>query len=123
MASRAQLSPVTHPVQGAGDYHSPQPDPFGAHPGGLAVRAERAIVAVMSTVAEIATAFEKLSLREQAQFAEWYEARLAQVGPDLEIDQLWAAEAQRRLEEIRSGKVQAIPGEPVMAELRRRYAS
>lgn len=77
----------------------------------------------MSTVTEIATAFEKLSTREQAQFAEWYEARLAQVGPDPEIDQLWAAEAQRRLEDIRSGKVQAIPGEPVMAELRRRYAS
>lgn len=77
----------------------------------------------MSTVTEIATAFEKLTAREQAQFAEWYEARLAQVGPDLDIDRLWAAEAQRRLEDVRSGKVQAIPGEPVMAELRRSYTS
>jgi putative addiction module component (TIGR02574 family) len=77
----------------------------------------------MSTVIEIETAFEKLSAREREEFAEWYEARLAHVGPDPEIDRLWAAEAQRRLEEIRSGKVQAIPGEPVMAELRRRYGS
>jgi putative addiction module component (TIGR02574 family) len=77
----------------------------------------------MSTATEIATAFEKLSPREQEQFAEWYEARLAQCGPAPGVDQLWAAETQRRLEDIRSGKVEAIPGEPVMAELRRRYAS
>jgi putative addiction module component (TIGR02574 family) len=77
----------------------------------------------MSTLVEIETAFEKLSARDREEFAEWYEGRLAQVGPDPEIDQLWAAEIQRRLEDIRSGKVQAIPGEPVMAELRRRYAS
>jgi putative addiction module component (TIGR02574 family) len=77
----------------------------------------------MSTLVEIETAFEKLSARDREKFAEWYEGRLAQVGPDPEIDQLWAAEIQRRLEDIRSGKVQAIPGEPVMAELRRRYAS
>lgn len=95
----------------------------GNHTSGLAVRAGRAIVATMSTVIEIETAFEKLSAREQEQFAEWYEARLAHVGPDPENDKLWAAETQRRLEEIRSGRVQAIPGEPVMAELRRRYAS
>jgi hypothetical protein len=46
---------------------------------------------------------------------------MAQVGPDPKLDPLWAAETPRRLEEIRSGKVQSIPGEPVMAELRRRY--
>lgn len=89
----------------------------------LAAAGKRSIVAGMSTVAEIESAFEKLSAREQEQFAEWYEARLAQAGPDPEIDQLWAAEVRRRLEEVRSGGVQAIPGEPVMAELRRRYAS
>jgi len=93
------------------------------HHAGLAVRSESALVASMSTVTEIATAFEQLSTREQEQFAEWYEARLAHGGPDPKVDQLWAAETQRRLEDIRSGKVQAVPGEPVMAELRRRYAS
>ena len=72
---------------------------------------------------EIEAAFEKLSAREREEFAEWYEGRLAQVGPDPENDELWAVEAQRRLEEIRSGKVQAIPGETVMAELRRRYGA
>ena len=67
-------------------------------------------------------AFEKLSPREQEEFAEWYEARLASRGPDRETDELWAVEIQRRLDEIRSGQVQAIPGEQVMADFRRRYA-
>ena len=37
-----------------------------------------------------------------------------------EIDELWAAEAERRVGEIESGKVQPIPGEQVFAELRKR---
>lgn len=76
---------------------------------------------LVSTLIEIEAAFEKLSLREKEEFALWYEERLANVGPDPEIDQLWSVEIQRRLEEIRSGQVQAIPGEQVMADLRRRY--
>ena len=39
--------------------------------------------------------------------------------PDPEIDQLWADEAERRLDEIRSGKVKAIPGDEVMARARK----
>ena len=39
--------------------------------------------------------------------------------PDPEIDQLWADEAERRLDEIRSGKVKAIPGDEVMASARK----
>lgn len=74
------------------------------------------------SVSEIERAYEKLSAREQEEFAEWYEARLARLGPDPETDELWAKEIQRRLDEIRSGKVQGIPGEQVMADLRRRYA-
>ena len=77
----------------------------------------------MSTVTEIEAAFEKLTAREREEFAEWYEARLANTGPDPEIDKLWALEIDRRLEDIRSGKVQAVPGEQVMADLRRRYGS
>lgn len=34
-------------------------------------------------------------------------------------DQLWAVEASRRLAEVRSGAVQTIPGEEVLAEVRR----
>jgi putative addiction module component (TIGR02574 family) len=38
--------------------------------------------------------------------------------PD-DIQKLWAAESVRRRDEIRSGKVKAIPGEDVIAEVRR----
>lgn len=38
-----------------------------------------------------------------------------------EAEKLWAIEAQRRLEEIRSGAVEAIPGEEVFAELHKRF--
>jgi putative addiction module component (TIGR02574 family) len=38
--------------------------------------------------------------------------------PD-EIQRLWIAEAVRRRDEIRSGKVQAVPGEQVLDEVRR----
>ncbi len=37
-----------------------------------------------------------------------------------EIEALWAEEAERRMEEIREGKVQPIDGEQVMRELRAR---
>jgi len=36
-----------------------------------------------------------------------------------EIRRLWAAEAIRRRDEIRSGRVKAIPGEQVLDEVRR----
>ena len=37
-----------------------------------------------------------------------------------EIDRAWAEEAERRLDELDSGKVQAIPGEQVFANIRKR---
>ena len=36
------------------------------------------------------------------------------------IDAIWAEEAERRMQEIREGKVQTIDGEQVMRELRAR---
>jgi putative addiction module component (TIGR02574 family) len=42
--------------------------------------------------------------------------------PDPELDRVWAAVAKRRLEELRSGRVQPVPGEEVFAKLRRRFA-
>ena len=36
-----------------------------------------------------------------------------------ELQKLWAAEAIRRRDEVRSGRVQPIPGEQVLAEVRR----
>ena len=41
-----------------------------------------------------------------------------EIDPDIET--AWADEAERRLAEIRSGAVQPIPGEQVLAELRQR---
>ena len=38
--------------------------------------------------------------------------------PDPEIDAAWRVETRRRIAEIEGGKVQGIPGEQVMAELR-----
>jgi putative addiction module component (TIGR02574 family) len=35
-----------------------------------------------------------------------------------EIDELWAIEAERRVEEIKTGKVEPIPGEEVFKEIR-----
>jgi len=37
-----------------------------------------------------------------------------------EIDRLWAAEAERRIDEFDSGKIQDIPGEQVFTEIRER---
>jgi putative addiction module component (TIGR02574 family) len=41
--------------------------------------------------------------------------------PDPEIDREWAQVAQRRLAEVRSGKVTAVPGKEVFAKIRKRF--
>ncbi len=41
--------------------------------------------------------------------------------PESDIDRKWAQVAQRRLEELRSGKVRAIPGEQVFARIWKRF--
>ena len=38
-----------------------------------------------------------------------------------EIDELWRIEAERRVEEVRSGKVKTIPGEEVFEEIEKRF--
>ena len=40
-----------------------------------------------------------------------------------EIDALWAKEAEKRFEEIKSGKVKTVPGEKVFKKIRDRLAS
>ena len=40
-----------------------------------------------------------------------------------EIDKLWAKKAEKRVEEIRSGKVKTIPGERVFKKIRNRLNS
>jgi putative addiction module component (TIGR02574 family) len=41
--------------------------------------------------------------------------------PDPEIDRQWAEVAKRRLEELRSGRVKAVPGDRVFARVRERF--
>jgi len=42
--------------------------------------------------------------------------------PDPEIDRKWALVAERRLKELHSGLVTAVPGEEVFDKIRRRFA-
>ena len=39
---------------------------------------------------------------------------------DVEVEQLWVAEAQRRYEAFRNGELEALPGDEVMVRARRR---
>ena len=41
--------------------------------------------------------------------------------PESDIDQKWAKVANRRLMEMRSGKVQPVPGEEVFERVRKRF--
>jgi putative addiction module component (TIGR02574 family) len=43
--------------------------------------------------------------------------------PDPDIERQWIEVAQRRFEELRSGKVKAVPGDEVMAKLRARLSN
>ncbi|MBV5319711.1 MAG: addiction module protein [Chlorobium phaeobacteroides] len=43
--------------------------------------------------------------------------------PESEIDKKWSQEAKRRLAELRSGQVQAIPGDEVFAEVWKKFES
>ena len=37
------------------------------------------------------------------------------------VDELWIKEAEKRISEIKSGKVKSIPGEKVFEEIRNRF--
>lgn len=42
--------------------------------------------------------------------------------PESEIDKAWVKEAKRRLDDLRSGKVNAIPGEEVFRKIMDRFS-
>jgi putative addiction module component (TIGR02574 family) len=42
--------------------------------------------------------------------------------PDAEIDKAWVKVAQRRLADMRSGRVQPVPGTKVFAKVKERFA-
>jgi putative addiction module component (TIGR02574 family) len=51
------------------------------------------------------------------------DALLGSLNPtDAANDRAWIAEAERRLDEITSGKVAAIPSDEVFAEIQKRFA-
>lgn len=61
----------------------------------LAVRAGRAIVAGMSTVAEIETAIEKLSPAEQRELTAWFEERQALLNSSDALFRMYDQEEER----------------------------
>lgn len=42
--------------------------------------------------------------------------------PQKDIDELWAVEAEKRVAELKDGKVKSIPGETVFRDIRNRLA-
>ena len=73
----------------------------------------------MSNAAEIIQEAEALPKAERALVVDSLLQTLHE--PDLAIDAQWAATAQRRLAELRSGQAKAIPGEEVLAKVRARF--
>jgi putative addiction module component (TIGR02574 family) len=43
--------------------------------------------------------------------------------PDKEIDSLWVKEAEKRVEELRTGKIKTIPGEEVFSKISKKINS
>jgi putative addiction module component (TIGR02574 family) len=73
----------------------------------------------MSTVTEIEAALEKLPPEEQREVAAWLDTRLAPMGFDSSVEEEWAEEVKRRIEELDSGRVQGVPAEQVFARARK----
>jgi putative addiction module component (TIGR02574 family) len=70
------------------------------------------------TLSQIAKEAMLLPATSRAQLADQLVESLADADAD-EVRQLWTAEAIRRRDEVQSGLVQSIPGEQVVAEVRR----
>ncbi len=67
---------------------------------------------------ELITEVISLPVEDRALIVDYLLKSLNHAEPD--IEKAWAEEAQRRLEELRSGKVHAIPGDVVINNLRKR---
>ena len=54
--------------------------------------------------------------------AELIDKLLYSVSPNQqEIDELWAVEAEKRIDEVATGKVKTIPGEDILRKVRERF--
>ena len=70
------------------------------------------------TIDQITTAALQLPVSSRAELAEKLVGSLDFSEND-DMQRAWAAEAIRRRDDVRSGRVQTIPGEQVLAEVRR----
>ena len=66
---------------------------------------------------EIVAAALSLPHKERAELASQLLQSLDDL-PETEWEEVWAGEAERRLQEMRAGKVKGIPGEEVFARAR-----
>ena len=73
----------------------------------------------MPSTAEIIHDAEALPIEERAIVVESLLRSLNP--PDPEIDRAWVVVAQRRLDELRSGRVKPVPGEEVFAKIRQQF--
>ena len=81
---------------------------------------QRGILLVMMTTEELIDEALSLPVEERVRVTDSLLRSLNT--PKDEIDRQWAEVAKRRLVELRSGQVRAIPGEEVMARMRERLA-
>ena len=70
------------------------------------------------TLEQLAEEAMKLPAESRAVLADQIVESLDLAEPD-ELQRLWMAEALRRRDEVRSGHVKPVPGEEVLAEVRR----
>lgn len=74
----------------------------------------------MMTADELMSVAESLPLELRT---ELIERLLSSLNPSRkEIDGLWAEEAERRVRDLKTGKVKAIPGEDVFRDIRERLS-
>ena len=67
---------------------------------------------------ELITEVISLSVEDRPLIVDYLLKSLNHGEPD--VEKKWAGEAQRRLEELRSGRVKAVPGDVVLNNLRKR---
>lgn len=70
---------------------------------------------------EIIEQIESLPVEDRARIIDSLLRTMNQINP--EVDAAWAKEAQRRLEDLRSGRVQGISAQDVFAKAGERFKS
>ncbi|MDD5674338.1 MAG: addiction module protein [Chitinivibrionales bacterium] len=73
----------------------------------------------MLTTQELLHEAETLPVEDRASLADSLLKTLN--APDPQIDKQWITVAQRRLNEIKTGKVKAIPGKEVFKKIQKRF--